>query len=452
MENDVTNAKTMTKEITKAPHVYTVLCVDDEAGVLNALKRLLKTKPYQVVVAQSAKEGLQLLKQKRIDIIISDMRMPEMSGADFFTEVANHYKDTFRILLTGYSDLDSTIAAVNEGQIHRYIQKPWNNHEMIQTIEESIVRLDLEHEKQQLLKKINKKNKTLFELNKGLEEKVQLRTRQIRKAMHKLEAANLKVKENHDATLKVFYNLISQNENLGGEPAIKVSELCELLAREMGLDDNTIKTLHLAGLLNELGMLGMPEELVTQSFDSLDVKQKKLFQSHPIKAYLALSPATSLIDVALFIKHQFEHFDGKGFPDGLTTDEIPLGSRILAIARDYIHTIYGKHLNERKSSTGAIDMLNMNGAGIYDENILKLLPEVVPELKHKALKSDERLIAIAQLKCGMELSRNIYNAKNILLLPKKHCFTLETIQRLKKYVHATGQSLKVHVFESIANT
>jgi adenylate cyclase len=432
-------------------YVWKVLCVDDEPGVLSALKRLLKTKSYQIFLASSAKDGLQILSETDIDVVISDMRMPEMSGAQFLAEVAQRYSHTIRILLTGYSDMESTIAAVNDGQIDRYLQKPWNNHEMLQAIELSLAFLSLEKEKQQLLDKINQQNKALQELNKSLEDKVILRTRQIRKAMTKLEQANVSAKNNHDATLKVFYNLISQNENLGGKAALQVSELCELIAKRMDLDSETTKSIHLAGLLSELGLLGMPDELLGLPYTELTAKQHREFNNHPIQAYLTLTPASSLENVALIIKHQYEQMDGEGFPDGLDMNNIPIGSRILAIARDYIHAISGKLHHARSSSNGAMDLLMINADRIYDGEILKLLPETLPDLEHENLKANERLIAIDQLKIGMELSRNLFSKKDVLLLPERHCFNADTLHRLKSYTGTAQQILRIYVFEEYSS-
>lgn len=446
--NDIALLKTNTKEETRrSSHAWSILCVDDEASVLSALNRLFKTKPYKVFLANSAKEGLKLLEQNSIDIVVSDMRMPEMSGAEFLTKVAKHYAHTFRILLTGYSDLDSTIQAVNKGKIHRYLQKPWNNHEIIQTMEESIARLCLERDKQQLLKQLNHKNKALNELNKKLEDKVYLRTRQIRAAMAKLEMAKARIEENHNATLKVFYNLISQNEHLGGKAAVKISELCKVIAKKMNLDTDTVKDVHLAGLLNELGLLGLPSLLITTPFRELDRTQQKLFKEHPEIAYVTLTPATSLADVALYIKHQYEQIDGRGFPDSITGEQIPVGSRILAIARDYIQAINGKLCQGRLSSEGAMEFLNMHAEQIYDKEILKLLPDILPELELTALKYNECLMAIEQVKPEMVLSRSIFNDKDILLLPEKHRFTVETLQRLKRYTQNAHQAIKIYIFE-----
>ena len=106
-----------------------ILLVDDEPGVLQALKRLF-FRLYDVSLANSGQEAVDLLETEKFDIIISDMRMPGMSGAELLKHCFENYPDMVRVLLTGYSDLDSAIKAVNEGNIYRYISKPWDNDQL----------------------------------------------------------------------------------------------------------------------------------------------------------------------------------------------------------------------------------------------------------------------------------------------------------------------------------
>ncbi|MFT5542550.1 MAG: response regulator RpfG family c-di-GMP phosphodiesterase [Glaciecola sp.] len=123
-------------EVTKTQ--LTVLCVDDEINILKSLKRLLYKQDYQLLLAESGALALELMQQHDVHLIISDMKMPAMSGAQLLEKVATSYPDTYRIMLTGYSDMESTIDAINKGKIHRYLQKPWDNQEVINAIAEGL--------------------------------------------------------------------------------------------------------------------------------------------------------------------------------------------------------------------------------------------------------------------------------------------------------------------------
>ncbi|MFP5518575.1 MAG: response regulator [Bdellovibrionia bacterium] len=144
---------------------HTILCVDDEIDNVEALERLFRRK-YNILKATSAKEALNILDQhpEPISLIISDQRMPEMTGVELFAKTLQSHPKTIRILLTGYTDLESIIMAVNEGQIYRYLTKPWEPIDLQNTVEHAIERytlgLELE-EKNQKLEEANAELKTL---------------------------------------------------------------------------------------------------------------------------------------------------------------------------------------------------------------------------------------------------------------------------------------------------
>jgi response regulator RpfG family c-di-GMP phosphodiesterase len=99
----------------------TILCVDDEPNILAALRRLFRKENYRVLCAGGAAAGVALLEQEQVDIVISDMQMPEINGTEFLECVRRRWPDTLRLLLTGHADVESTIGAINRGEIYRYI-------------------------------------------------------------------------------------------------------------------------------------------------------------------------------------------------------------------------------------------------------------------------------------------------------------------------------------------
>ena len=117
---------------TPAPSIPVLLCVDDEPGILKSLQRLFVGQPVRVLLAGSGQQALQLMQTEKVQLIISDMRMPQMNGAEFLAQAAQLQPDCYRILMTGYADLASTVQAINIGKIHRYVQKPWQNRSAVQ--------------------------------------------------------------------------------------------------------------------------------------------------------------------------------------------------------------------------------------------------------------------------------------------------------------------------------
>ena len=116
----------------------TLLLVDDEENILKSLRRLLRHEPYEILIANDAEQALQLLNQKSVDLVISDARMPGMDGATLLTEVQQRWPECVRILLTGQADLSTTIKAINQGRIYRYISKPWDDEELRLTIRQAL--------------------------------------------------------------------------------------------------------------------------------------------------------------------------------------------------------------------------------------------------------------------------------------------------------------------------
>lgn len=121
---------------------HTILCVDDEADNVDALERLFRTK-YNVLKATAGSEALKILDKNRVSLIISDQRMPKMTGVEFLTKSLSTHPDAIRILLTGYADIEVVIEAINSGQIYRYVNKPWDPVDLVNTVDKAVERYDL---------------------------------------------------------------------------------------------------------------------------------------------------------------------------------------------------------------------------------------------------------------------------------------------------------------------
>src|SRR5471030_3391307 len=147
----------------------TLLCVDDEPNILSALRRLFRARGYRVLLAEGGAEGLRILEQESVDLVISDMRMPEMDGAHFLAQVRARWPDTMRLLLTGYSDIQSIQDAINCGEIYRYITKPWDDNDMLLLVRHALERRALEQDKQRLEALTLRQNAQLKALNENLE-------------------------------------------------------------------------------------------------------------------------------------------------------------------------------------------------------------------------------------------------------------------------------------------
>ena len=150
-----------------------ILCVDDERNVLRALERIFLDDDYEIVLAGSGDEGLEIMEESgAFQVVMSDYRMPVMNGVEFLKAVYERWPETVRIVLSGYADAGAIVAAINEGHIYRFIPKPWNDDELRVTIQNCLERYFLQKKNQELLEQ-------LAAINQVLEEKVQRRTEQL---------------------------------------------------------------------------------------------------------------------------------------------------------------------------------------------------------------------------------------------------------------------------------
>ena len=147
---------------------HTIVIVDDDKGVTNALRRLFRKDGYQILTATSGQEGLELLKklEKPVSLIISDQRMPGMNGAQFLERAKKISPDAVRFLLTGYSDMNAIVEAINKGEIHRYLTKPWNDDHLMLQVRQSLEAYELRKEIQEKNEQLRQKDLQLIEMDR----------------------------------------------------------------------------------------------------------------------------------------------------------------------------------------------------------------------------------------------------------------------------------------------
>ena len=155
----------------------TLLLVDDEENIVSALVRLLRRDGYNILRAHSGREGLELLAQNEVGVIISDQRMPEMTGVEFLSKVKELYPDTVRIVLSGYTELNSVTDAINRGAIYKFLTKPWEDDLLRANVEEAFHRHELKLENARLNRELQAANGTLLRINQDLEQRVEEKTR-----------------------------------------------------------------------------------------------------------------------------------------------------------------------------------------------------------------------------------------------------------------------------------
>jgi FixJ family two-component response regulator len=161
-----------------------ILLVDDEENITSSLSRVLRRDGYTILRANSGPEGLVLLAQHSVGVIISDQRMPGMSGTEFLSQVKELFPDTVRIVLSGYTELNSVTEAINRGAVYKFLTKPWEDELLRANVQEAFQRFEMKVENERLTQEIKQANDKLHTINEGLEKRVERKGREI---VHNLE-------------------------------------------------------------------------------------------------------------------------------------------------------------------------------------------------------------------------------------------------------------------------
>jgi response regulator RpfG family c-di-GMP phosphodiesterase len=416
--------------------VTRLLVVDDEPSILNAIKRVFRGQGYEVLTATSGKEGLALLEHEAVAAVISDMRMPEMDGAQFLEQVFVRWPDTKRILLTGYADTSATIAAINRGKIWRYVSKPWNDDELIVTVQQALAHRELMHENARLSELTRQQNEELKVLNEGLEQKVAERTAE-------LQAANAALHDSFLATVQMFSNLIELREGRLAGHSRRVADIARQLAERLGLDEGEQRQVLLAGLLHDIGKVGLPDKLLERAFNALTPTDKIEVMRHPAKGQQLLMGVPQLAQAARIIRHHHECMDGSGYPDKIGGLMIPLGARILAVANDYDSLQTGALTLHPHTPREAQEFIAKQRGKRYDPTVVDAF--LAMSAQSAPAQGPDLTVTPPELKPGMMLTRDLMHRDGYLLLPKGRVVDAPVIAQLIRLQEIETDPIILHI-------
>ncbi len=412
--------------------VVTILCVDDEPNILKSLVRLFRPSGYKVLTASGGAEGIRLLESEAIDIVISDMRMPEMDGVQFLEQVQQRWPGVVRLLMTGYSDINAIIGAVNRGNIYRYIGKPWDDNDVILIVRQAMEMKFLRQERDRLEALTVVQNEELRVLNASLETKVEQRTAELKFANDSLQESNEKLKNNYLTLIKVFTALIEMRGGHLAGHSRRVAELCRKLAERLKQERKFIHEVFIAGLMHEIGKVGFSDKLLLTPVALLKPQQLDSYRRQILQAEQLLMPLQDLRGSCEIIGAQFERFDGRGFPEHIAGNVIPFGARILSVASDY-HNLQTGTLTQRQLSPSEAKNRILEGRGTrYDPVVVDALTEQMGGVVQDddRPKFGERSLLASELKMGMRLSRDLFTPSGLLMLSADHVMDQHLVNKI----------------------
>jgi YesN/AraC family two-component response regulator len=154
----------------------TLLCIDDDSATLRALQRSLRGEEYSVLVADTASQAFELLDKENIQTVMVDQRMPEVNGSDLLQQIKARHPNIIRLVLSGYADASTILESINEGEVYRFLVKPWNGDELKITLNQCFEHHELQRQNRELLQTVNSQNEALVQLNDELKSVLENRT------------------------------------------------------------------------------------------------------------------------------------------------------------------------------------------------------------------------------------------------------------------------------------
>ena len=299
----------------------TILIVDDEEIITYSLSMHLSLSTnLTILTSNDPVSALKIVQENDVDLIISDYLMPNMNGIEFLMEVKKTREDITMILLTGYADKENVIKAVNQVGVYYYIEKPWDNDNLIKVVYNGL-------EKAALIKQLKKK---IAELQVSKDEINRLYN--ILQKDYKYQVESIE-----NVMVSLAYIIEAKDKYTVGHTQ-RVSEYAVKLAEKIGMNSERIEKLRMAGLIHDIGKIGVPEIILNKPGKLTDC-EFELVKNHTVIGGNICRPLVSFSDLYDMIRHHHEKLNGTGYPDGLKGDEISLEARILSVA-DVFDALY----------------------------------------------------------------------------------------------------------------
>ncbi|MET1066991.1 MAG: HD domain-containing phosphohydrolase [Pseudomonas prosekii] len=425
----------------------TVLLVDDEESILNSLRRLLRGQPFDVLLASGGAQALEIMAQQRIDLVMTDARMPNMDGATLLAHIHDLYPSTTRILLTGYADLPTIIKAINDGQVHRYISKPWNDDEMLLTLRQALQHQHSERERQRLVQLTRQQNEQLKTLNSTLEKHVAARTAELQQTADMLDLAYEELKHSYVTGTEVFSLLANLRLPPAKQTNRQIIELVRVYCKLHGLDEGTSRDLTMAAALYNIGKLSWTDSMMTTPSDMLHHLDRDRYREYPKQSESLLMTLDPMKDAARLILHHQERWDGNGFPDRLKGEAIPLGARLLKLAVDFIELQRGLILERQMNSDEALVYIRNYAGRLYDPDLVEDFIQVCAAYLSDVTLADPsvKVLTTRDLAPGMLLARNLNADNGMLLLNAGKVLNAPLVDKLIAFETMEGAKYSVFV-------
>lgn len=329
---------------------HTILIVDDELQVIKALKRTLRNEPYSTLCTTLPEEALVILQQYRVDVIVSDQVMPDISGIQLLKHSRRISPGTVRILMTGYSDIDTIISSINDGNIFYYISKPWNNENFKAAIKKAIEYSYEQKEKEEKLNAALYDKKYWMELAKKMKEQVI---------------------ECNQQSISALINVVKAKDIDLYRHSERVAKYALRIADMMGLSDRQKQNIEYAAYFHDIGKIGIKDNILDKPGKLNEIEYNEI-KRHPLVGAEIIKEIEYLKEISEIICQHHEHIDGSGYPNGLSGSEIKLEARIICVADTFDALISDRVYRAGLDEETACNILRIGRNLLYDPEIVDI--------------------------------------------------------------------------------
>lgn len=338
------------------------MIVDDEKMITTTLSTMFKLMLKENVIAYNDVEqalACEELENNRVDLIISDFMMPKMNGLEFLKNVREKCPDTVSILLTGYADKENAIKSINEVGLYYYLEKPWNNNDLIKVVKNGLEKKDLEDGLKVKYKELEVSNREVSRLYELLKHDYNKET------------------ENTKNLIITLANVIEAKDKYTDGHTRRVGIISRKIGERLGLDEEKLNYLEIAGMIHDIGKVGVPESILNKP-DKLTNEEYEIIKKHSEIGETIIKPLGSLKECLIPLKHHHEKLNGSGYPDGLKGENITIETRILGVA-DIFDALYSDRPYRQKLSLSSVkDILAKDvSRGCLDEEVVNSLFEMI---------------------------------------------------------------------------
>jgi response regulator RpfG family c-di-GMP phosphodiesterase len=398
-----------------------ILSIDDDPLILKVLEDLVTRSGYQSVTTTSANEALRYALDRKFAVVIADHNMPDMMGADLLHRFAQIQPSASRILITGIKSLDIVTAAVNSGEIFRFVTKPWISAEMMATLHNAVQRCELIEANRSLERTTAELNQKLSEANSRLEKQL----RELEAGKREVDLSHEALKTNFSRSLELCQRILTTFNPLLGEQAKASMKIAQIMSETHYFDEEQKHVLEVSARLYDIGLAAVPPGFmmaVQNNLEDTSPELKTVFLNHTIHGQTLASFVDLLKPVGDTIRAHHERFDGKGFPDGLAGEMIPWPARCLAVIIYYV-TCGLPHEQ-------AVDRILEQSGTAFDPDATRLFLRCA---QATSLPRLVREVMVDELDVGMQLASGIYSPTGVLLVAEGYHLDENTIKKIRNF-------------------